>query len=138
MSKSNFCIDTTIQFFSDQGSLKPIGHNIRVTKSSWDPDNSGSLGWKGLPLLFIGDYFGLALTNATAYVFFPANYDLGNNPTQDLQMFVGRIGLMKLTSNPSNTTVVETIIPIIAVMAVIILVTFYLIRRTQRRLRNPN
>jgi hypothetical protein len=124
---SNLCVDTSIQFFSDQDSLKPIGHNIRVTKSSWDPNNSGSLARGGVHLNFIGDYFGLAMTNVTAYAFFAANYDLGGNPTYDTQIFVGRVDLSKVSF--SSITGIETLGPIIAVVGLMIVMLFYLIRR---------
>jgi hypothetical protein len=127
VGKSNFCVDTSIQLFSDQDSLKPIGNNIRVTNSSWDPDNSGSLGGQAIHLPFIGDYFGLALTNTTAYPFFAANYDLGGNPTYDIQIFLGRINLTKATSNAPNFPVIS--IFFIAATAIIIATMFYLVRR---------
>lgn len=125
IGSSNLCIDTSIQFFSDQDSLKPTGSNIRVTKSSWDPNNSGSLGGNGIPLPFIGDYSGLALTNTTAYPFFAANYDLGENPTHDLQIFVGRINLAKANAEPLNWTIIGLVIAI----AAIIVSMLYLIRK---------
>jgi hypothetical protein len=125
IGRSNLCVDTSIQFFSDQDSLKPTGNNIRVTKSSWDPNNSGSLGGKGIPLPFIGDYFGLALTNTTAYPFFAANYDLGENPTYDLRIFVGRINPVKASAEPLNWTIIGLVIAIVA----IIVSMLYLIRK---------
>jgi hypothetical protein len=132
VGKNNFCIDTSIQFFSDQDSLHQIGIDIRVTKSTWDPDNSGNLGVKAVPLPFIGDYFGLALTNAEAYPFFAANYDLGGNPAYDIQIFIGRIDLAKLTSNASSLTVAWVFLAV-ALAAIIIIATLYLFGRKKRR-----
>jgi len=100
IGSKNVCIDTTMQFYTDEGSLKPVGSNIRVSKTSWDPNNSGSLG-KGGKLTFIGDYFGLALTDSMAYPFFAANYDLGQNPEHDLQIFVARV---KTPISPTTTS----------------------------------
>src|SRR5208282_1406859 len=82
IGKENFCIDTAIQFYNDTDSLTPIGNNIRVSKYSWDPMNPGNIGRaSGLShLWFIGDHFGLAMTNVTAYPLFTANFNLGANP----------------------------------------------------------
>ena len=95
--RANFCIDTSIQFFSDgSGGLQPRGSNIRVTQATWDPQNpgttTGQLAHPGGPnsgLTFIGDYFGLALSKQNAFVLFLSNYNLGANPTNDEQQFVG-------------------------------------------------
>jgi hypothetical protein len=95
--RTNFCIDTSVQFFSDGGSgLTRLGSNIRVTQASWDPQNPGTNS-DGLPLpggpttvtTFIGDYFGLALSSKNAFALFVSNYDFGQNPTNDQQQFVG-------------------------------------------------
>ncbi len=95
--RSNFCIDTSIQFFSDgAGGLQALGSNIRVTKHSWDPQNPGSTtgqlprpaGPHGVST-FIGDYFGLALTDRNAYALFVSNRNEGLNPSNDQQQFLG-------------------------------------------------
>jgi len=93
IGKENFCIDTAIQFYNDTDSLTPIGNNIRVTKYSWDPMNPGNIGRaSGLShLWFIGDHFGLAMTNVTAYPLFTANFNLGANPDYNIQLFVAPI-----------------------------------------------
>jgi len=102
VGKKNICIDTSIQFFTDMASLSRVGQNIRATKSNWDPNNAGTLGkGKDDKLPFIGDYFGLALTNTMAYALFTANFDLGGNPTYDMQAIVARI---KAPVNLATTT----------------------------------
>lgn len=104
----NVCIDVTLQFYTDEGSLRAVGRNMRVTKSSWDPNNSGSLG-RGGKLAYIGDYFGLALTDSMAYPFFVANYDLGQNPAQDMQIFVARVkSPISITTSTTSSTVSST------------------------------
>ena len=93
----NFCIDTSLQFFSDgPDGLKPRGSNIRVTQATWDPQNQGTTtgqlahpGGPNSPVTFIGDYFGLALSKQNAFVLFRSNYNLGANPTNDEQQFLG-------------------------------------------------
>src|SRR6266571_3324928 len=95
--RTNFCINTTIQFYVDgpQG-VQAEGSNIRVSTAAWDPQNPGSTtGQLPTPfgpttsLTFIGDYFGLALSNTTAYVLSVSNHDSGQNPSHDQQQFLG-------------------------------------------------
>ena len=95
--RTNFCINTTIQFYSDtSGGLRAEGLNIRVSTATWDPQNPGST-TDQLPtpfgpttsLTFIGDYFGLALSNTAAYVLSVSNHDSGQNPSHDQQQFLG-------------------------------------------------
>ena len=98
MGKTNFCINTTVQFYSDgaQG-LLPIDQNIRVSTATWDPQNPGT-NTNQLPrpfgptsgLTFIGDYFGLALTNTKAYVLSVSNADIDQqNLSHDQQEILG-------------------------------------------------
>ncbi len=95
--RTNFCINTSVQFFSDGSEgLQPLGSNIRVTQATWDPQNpgttTGQLAHPGGPngsLTFIGDYFGLALSKQNAYLLFLSNYNLGKNPANDEQQFLG-------------------------------------------------
>ena len=129
VDRANLCLDTSIQFFSDHGALKVIGTNIRVTNSSWDPENSGSLAPTQIPLHFIGDYFGLTVTNSTAYVFYLANYNLGANPAYDTQSFLGRI---KLTLIFGNTPILNPNLAYglaVTVLVVVIVACVYGFRR---------
>src|SRR5207248_9350750 len=73
---ANTCIDVTLQAYSDTGSgAVPIGSNVRVSQSTWDPDQPGQKvgGLDQYPCAghrdpcpagrgFIGDYFGLAIS----------------------------------------------------------------------------
>ncbi len=99
--RTNFCIDTSIQFFSDGATgLQPLGTNTRVTATSWDPQNPGTNS-DGLPhpggpnggTTFIGDYFGLTLTDKNAFPLFVSTANLGQNPTNDQQQFVGIVSI---------------------------------------------
>ncbi len=102
MGRTNFCINTYIQFYSDGAEgLHRIGDNIRVSTATWDPQNPG-ITTKQLPrpfgptsgLTFIGDYFGLALSNTTAYVLSVSNADIDNqNPSHDQQEILGIVPL---------------------------------------------
>jgi hypothetical protein len=106
VGKENFCIDTVIQFYNDTNSLIPIGNNIRVTKYSWDPMNPGKIGrTSGLSdVWFIGDHFGLAMTNVTAYPLFAANFNLGANPDYNMQLFVALVSINVTVASNSTTT----------------------------------
>ncbi|MGO9644629.1 MAG: sialidase family protein [Candidatus Bathyarchaeia archaeon] len=106
VGKENFCIDTAIQFYNDTDSLTPIGNNIRVTKYSWDPINPGKIGRaSGLSdAWFIGDHFGLAMTNVTAYPLFAANFNLGANPGYNMQLFVAPVNISATVASNSTTT----------------------------------
>ena len=95
--RTNFCINTSIQFFSDgPEGLQKIGSNTRVTQATWDPQNPGTnsdgLAHPGGPnssVTFIGDYFGLALSKQDAFVLFLSNYNLDQNSSNDQQQFLG-------------------------------------------------
>lgn len=81
VGRSNFCIDTSLQAFKDDGAgAVPVEGNVRISEFTWDPEQPGQhLG--GLsqypcagatdPCLtgrgFIGDYFGLAVSEENIY-----------------------------------------------------------------------
>ena len=79
VGRQNFCVDVSLQAYRDGGSgAVPVGHNVRISKYTWDPQQPGqTIG--GLPQLscsshsnpcrtsFIGDYFGLAISGANVY-----------------------------------------------------------------------
>jgi hypothetical protein len=97
--RTNFCINASIQFFSDgPGGLQKVGSNTRITQATWDPQNPGTNS-DGLPhpggpnsaATFIGDYFGLTLSNQNAFALFVSNYNLGQNPSNDQQQFLGTV-----------------------------------------------
>ncbi len=94
---TNFCINTTVQFYNDTGTgLTPLGENIRVSKATWDPQDPGSA---GLPhptgpnssTTFIGDYFGLALSNTAAYVSSVSTYNFGHNPSNNQEQIINSV-----------------------------------------------
>lgn len=98
--RRNFCIDVSVQFYRDDTSLNPIGSNIRATKNSWDPQQPGSAGLPrpGGPngaVTFIGDYFGLALSDKVAYILFVSTYNYGLNPKNDQQQFLAIVPIQK-------------------------------------------
>lgn len=78
---TNFCIDTSLQIFKDDGTptgAVPVGGNVRISEFTWDPQQPGQkVGGIGqiacpahsdpCPRSFIGDYFGLAISNKNIY-----------------------------------------------------------------------
>ena len=87
----NYCINTAVQFYTR--ALKPLGHNIRVSPHTWDPQLSSphpecicSDGG------FIGDYFGIdsraGLTYTTSVETFNAT---GENPGYHQQQLVSKL-----------------------------------------------
>jgi hypothetical protein len=81
VGRTNFCIDTSLQAYKDNGSgAVPVGANVRISKYTWDPEQPGQHlgGLSQYPCAgardpcptgrgFIGDYFALAISNANVY-----------------------------------------------------------------------
>jgi hypothetical protein len=75
--RTNFCINISLQAYKDDGSgAVAVAHNVRISQYTWDPQQPGqNVG--GLPQLpcadancsttFIGDYFGLAISQGNIY-----------------------------------------------------------------------
>ena len=73
-----------LQAYKDTGSgAAPAGGNVRITKSSWDPQQPGQTvgGLSQLPcddadcaVGFIGDYFGLAISGGNIYALFVSTH----------------------------------------------------------------
>ena len=82
--RTNFCIDVSLQAYKDSGSgAVPVGHNVRITNFSWDPQQPGQSvgGLSQLPCAdanctagFIGDYFGLAVSGGNIYALFVSTH----------------------------------------------------------------
>jgi hypothetical protein len=86
VGRTNFCVDVSLQAYKDRGTDKgavPVGGNDRITQFTWDPQQPGQhLG--GIPQLpcadancattFIGDYFGLAMSNSNVYALFVSTH----------------------------------------------------------------
>ena len=79
LGKANACIDVSVQAYKDDGvSLAPVLSNVRASKYSWDPaepvqkvDGIGQAACYAhrdpCPGVFIGDYFGLAISGGNIY-----------------------------------------------------------------------
>ncbi|WP_031068484.1 sialidase family protein [Streptomyces sp. NRRL WC-3742] len=72
---ANYCADTSAQFYDP--ALNPIGHNLRLSAHSFDPQLDAPVEGSNT---FIGDYFGNAVGDATAYTTSVTTYDDGTNP----------------------------------------------------------
>jgi hypothetical protein len=83
---ANTCIDVSLQAYHDNGTtVTPVGSNVRITRYAWDPSEPvqhvGGVGQAACsghddPCtdIFIGDYFGLALSDNNVYGFFVSTH----------------------------------------------------------------
>ena len=89
---SDYCINASVQFYSP--TLAPIGHNIRLTQHTWDPQlNSPHPGSPGGTETFIGDYFGNITSGSSDISTFVSTYDDGTNPSHYQQQVVATVAI---------------------------------------------
>jgi hypothetical protein len=89
---SNYCVNASIQFYGPD--LTPIGHNIRLTQHTWDPQlNAPHPGRPGGEETFIGDYFGNITSGSTDYSTFTSTFNDGSNPSNQQQQVVATIAV---------------------------------------------
>ena len=81
---TNFCLNTSVQFYN--ANLVPIGHNVRASARTWDPEQQRVTTRGGLG--FIGDYFGLAMSATRTFVLNVSTADLGANPAHFQQQIL--------------------------------------------------
>jgi hypothetical protein len=88
---ADYCVNTAIQFY-DQ-SLHPLGHNIRLSANTWDPQVSAPhTKCPCDPETFIGDYFGIDSGGGYTYTTSVSTFnDSGHNPSNYQQQIVSRI-----------------------------------------------
>jgi hypothetical protein len=108
VGKTNFCIDVSLQAYKDSGhGAAPVGHNVRITDFSWDPQQPGQTvgGLSQLPCAdancrvgFIGDYFGLAVSDNNIYGLFVSTH----YRPMSLLMAAGRCTTSNRCSRPSR------------------------------------
>jgi hypothetical protein len=89
--RTNYCINTAVQLY--RPNLKPIGHNIRMSPHTWDPQlNAARPVCICAPTSFIGDYFGVDARGGYAYTSSVSTYnEKGGNPLFDQQQDVARL-----------------------------------------------
>ena len=87
VGRENFCIDVSLQAFRDDGSgAVPVGDNARITEFAWDPEQPDQT-IDGIDQMacaahqdpctanaFIGDYFGLAISEENVYALFVSTH----------------------------------------------------------------
>jgi hypothetical protein len=82
VGRTNFCIDVSLQAFKDGGDddgAVRVGSNVRMSEFTWDPEQPGQT-IDGIDQMacaahsdpctirsFIGDYFGLAISQTNVY-----------------------------------------------------------------------
>jgi hypothetical protein len=87
---TNYCVNASIQFYTP--SLAPIGHNIRLTQSTWDPQlNAPHPGRARGEETFIGDYFGNTTVGTTDITTFVSTFNDGTNPFNRQQQVVTQL-----------------------------------------------
>ena len=89
--RANYCINTAIQFYEPD--LTPIGHNIRLSMHTWDPQLSAlHPSCACTPGTFIGDYFGIDSGGDYTYVSAVSTFNhAGENPYFHQEQVIGKI-----------------------------------------------
>ncbi len=76
---ANYCVNASVQFYD--ANLAPLGHNIRLTEHTWDPQlNSPHTRSASRIGTFIGDYFGNITSGPMNLSSFASTFDDGSNP----------------------------------------------------------
>jgi hypothetical protein len=94
---SDYCVNASIQFYSP--TLTPIGHNIRISAHSWDPElNSPHYSRASRDKTFIGDYFGNTTgpngrSGSIDYTTSVSTYNDGSNPEFRQQQIVATVAV---------------------------------------------
>jgi hypothetical protein len=92
--RPNYCINTAIQFYS--ATLEPIGHNIRLSQHTWDPQlNAPHPRGIGSSETFIGDYFGNTSSASAEYTTSVSTFDDGSNQHHYQQQVVASVPIPK-------------------------------------------
>ena len=89
--RTNYCINAAVQFYT--ATLKPIGHNIRLSPQTWDPQlSSPRPECICSPGGFIGDYFGVDSRGGFTYTTSVETYNAGGeNPGYHQQQLVSKL-----------------------------------------------
>ena len=89
--RRNYCINTAVQFYRPR--LRPIGHNVRVSADTWDPQLSAARFVCACSTQsFIGDYFGVDSGGGWTYTASVTTADAdGTNPLFHQQQLVSKL-----------------------------------------------
>jgi hypothetical protein len=89
---TNYCVNSAIQFYTPM--LQPIGHNIRLSAHTWDPQlNSAHPYGITVGVTFIGDYFGNTSNGPFEYTTSVSTFNDGSNPSFYQQQVVARVAV---------------------------------------------
>jgi hypothetical protein len=92
--RANYCINTAIQFYN--ATLQPIGHNIRISQHTWDPQlNAPHPRCICDSETFIGDYFGNTSSTSSEYTTSVSTFDDGSNGNHYQQQVVASVPIPK-------------------------------------------
>ena len=92
--RANYCINTAIQFYD--ATLQPIGHNIRLSQHTWDPQlNAPHPHCICSSETFIGDYFGNTSSASSEYTTSVSTFDDGSNQNHYQQQVVASVPIPK-------------------------------------------
>jgi hypothetical protein len=90
--RSNYCVNASVQLYD--ANLKPLGHNIRISLHTWDPQlNSLKPAGIGAAEGFIGDYYGNITAGRTDFTTSVSTFDDGTNPGHFQQQVVATVGI---------------------------------------------
>jgi hypothetical protein len=89
--RGNYCVNTAAQFYKP--SLAAIGHNVRLSSHTWDPQLSALRpSCICSSSTFIGDYFGVASSAGLTYTTSVSTFnETGENPFFHQQQVVARV-----------------------------------------------
>ena len=89
--RTNYCVNTAIQFY--RANLRPVGHNIRLSPHTWDPQlSSPRFDCICNPASFIGDYFGVDSRGGFTYTASVETYNAsGENSGYHQQQLVSKV-----------------------------------------------
>ena len=89
---TNYCVNASVQFYT--ATLSPLGHNIRLTQHTWDPQlNSPHPNSAFDTTTFIGDYFGNTTSGSTNISSFVSTYNDGSNVSYRQQQIIATVAI---------------------------------------------
>ncbi len=89
---SNYCVNAAVQFYKP--TLQPLGHNIRLTQHTWDPQlNSPHTSCATCTTTFIGDYFGNTTRGTFNVSSFVSTYDDSSEPSYRQQQIISTVAI---------------------------------------------
>jgi hypothetical protein len=89
---TNYCVNASIQYYT--ATLRPKGHNIRLTQHTWDPQLSAPhTSCPTCRSTFIGDYYGNDSGAGKTFTTSVTTYDDGTNPSHHQQQVIAILAI---------------------------------------------